>query len=223
MIGLTGATSRLGQAIMRLYPGVVVPIGRVMPAESLPVIIHAATIRGRSESDAAEFMPFNDCVAEYATRHGSKVVNVGSCWQLLAGTCQDQPYTRLKNQQEALLPGAVHVYPYHIYGPSKGFVYEVKRHLQGGSPLGFVGTFPLDLVYVDDVARACVSAVGLPTGRYAIASGIPTRPLDLLNRYGLSAPVRDDVVTSELAYPLPIIGNTLVTVDDYLQDCIKVV
>ena len=218
MIGLTGATSRLGEAILRLFPSLIVPIYRELPAEGLPVVIHAATIRGRSEQDAAEFMPFNFGLAEYVQRHGSKVVNVGSCWQLLEGSCQEQPYTRLKNAQEALFSEAVHVYPYWIYGPSKGFIFDLKACLQGGKELGFVGRDPIDLIYVDDVARACVMATGLPAGRYGIASGTATVPAQLLGKYRLGAPVRDDLVTAKLSYPLPLIGNALVTVDDYLQD-----
>jgi len=216
MIGVTGATGRLGKTIVQMFPGLVVPIHRQMPAEGLPYIIHTATIRGRSQADADAFEPFNRALVEYVDRHGSTVVNVGSCWQLLAGSCREQPYTRLKDAQERLLSGAVHIYPYWIYGPEKGFIFDLKRHMQGGPRLGYVGRSPIDLIHVDDVARTCVMATGLPAGRYAVASGVRTIPAELVARYGVSVPVRDDVVTAELDYPLPIVGNSLVTVDAFI-------
>jgi nucleoside-diphosphate-sugar epimerase len=217
MIGVTGASGRLGKTIVGMFPGLVVPIYRQLPAEGLPYIIHAATIRGRSKSDAEAFAPFNDSLADYVAKHGSRVVNVGSCWQLLEGTCRDQPYTALKDTQERLFSDAVHVYPYWIYGPAKGFIFDLKQHLAGGPPLRFVGRAPLDLIYVADVARACLMATGLPAGRYAIASGVPTVPAELAARYGVSVRVEDDLVTARLDYPLPIIGNSLVTVDDFIN------
>jgi nucleoside-diphosphate-sugar epimerase len=216
MIGVTGATGRLGKAILAAYPDTTVPIHRQLPAESLPVVIHAATIRGRSEADALAFDPFNHALADYVQQHNSRVVNVGSCWQLLQGTCQTQPYTALKRRQERLFADAVHVYPYWIYGPEKGFIFDLKRHLSGGPKLSSVGSAPIDLIHVSDVARACMSAVDLPAGRYAIASGVSVVPAELVARYGVSVPVVAETITAKLAYPLPNIGHGLVTVDDFI-------
>ena len=216
MIGVTGATGRLGKAILSAYPDITVPIYRQVPAEGLPVIIHTATIRGRSEADAAEFDPFNNALADYVARHGTRIVNVGSGWQLLRGTCQTQPYTALKRRQERLFSDAIHVYPYWIYGPEKGFIFALREHLRGGPELRSVGSAPIDLIHVSDVARACVSAVGLPAGRYAVASGVPVVPSDVVKAFGIRVPVVPDLITAELAYPLPLIGNSLVTVNDFI-------
>lgn len=214
MIGVTGATGRLGQAIAELTP--IIPIGRTMPTERIPVIIHAATIRGRSQADADDFQHFNTALTDYCDKHDPLVVNIGSCWQILPGTCREQPYTRLKNAQESMLPQARHVIPYWIYGPQKGFIHDLKTHLQGGTPLTHAGTEPRDFIHVHDVARAALTAASLPPGRYAVATGQPLNPHELATGYGIHLTIREDPITATLAYPLPFIGRPTITVHDYL-------
>jgi hypothetical protein len=216
MIGVTGATGTLGKAILAAYPDVTVPIYRTLPEEGLPVIIHTATILPGSGKDPSEFDSFNHSLASYVNQHKTKIVNVGTCWQILEGSCQEQPYTLMKNRQEALLPDAIHVYAYNIFGPQSGFIFNLKRHLNGEHKLSHVHQEPRDFIYVGDVARACMSAVGLEPGRYAIASGKSTLPANLIAQYDIDLPVIPDRVTARLAYPLPVIGNSLVTINDFM-------
>jgi len=218
VIGVTGATGMLGKAILAAYPDVTVPIYRTLPEESLPVIIHTATVLPGSGKDPSELDSFNYSLASYVNKHKTKIVNVGTCWQILEGSCQEQPYTLMKNRQEVLFPNGVHVYAYNIFGPGNGFIFNLKQYLAGKIKLPYVHEEPRDFIYVDDVARACMSAVGLEPGRYAIASGKSTLPANLIAQYGINLPVVPDKVTAKLAYPLPIIGNSLVTVNDFIED-----
>ena len=216
MIGLTGASGRLGQAILRIRPDLI-PIGRWVPTDRLDAVIHAATARGRTQEDADDFHRFNTEVAAYAARHDCTVVNIGSCWQILNGTCREQPYTRMKDTQEALLPEAVHLIPYWIYGPQRGYIHDLVAHLRGGPLLAHAGTEPRDFIHVSDVARAALLALHMPPGRYAAASLQPVNPHRLAHSHGLHLPIREDPVTATLDYPLATLGRSRISLHEYVN------
>jgi hypothetical protein len=216
MIAVTGATGRLGKAILQINPEAQ-PIYRSVPNTHFDVIIHAATMRGMTAQHAEEFHTFNIELARYAERHNPTIVNVGSCWQILEGKCQQQAYTLMKNQQQSLFSQAIHVIPYWIFGPERGFIFDLKQHIHGTKTLTFTGSELRDFIYVDDVARTCLNAITMQPGRYCAASKTVINPNALAREYGIDFPIREDDITAELAYPLPVISSISTTVADYLN------
>lgn len=218
MIGLTGATGRLGQAILRQSPNIV-PFGRAVPQTRVSVLIHAAAPRAHDEIGLALFGAYNLAIRQYCNRYKPKLVSVGSCWQILDGTCRDTTYAALKRRQADLFADAVHVIPYWIYGEGRGFISEVASALRRGETITSAGEQARDFMHVDDVARDVLHAMDLEAGRIVSScTTIPVRPVDLLLHFGWNATILEPEPTATLAYPYESISAPRHNVYDYLDE-----
>ena len=208
MIGLTGSTGHLGQAILSLNPGIQI-LDRELPTRNLHTIIHTAAPNWRDDTAVHMFDQYNTQLAKYITRNNIRtVVNVGSWWQYATGTCQDLPYTHLKHRQLVQLRNlgirVINIIPFSIYGdhprPGRGFIPQLIESIQTGKPLAGLSEQPRDFIHVTDVARACLTAVKSPTGNYVAAHRASSSPKEIANRYGVTAPAYDEHPTAKPRY-----------------------
>lgn len=214
MIGITGATGHLGQALLELIPKAE-PIGRTIPDHYYTVIIHAAAPDWRNDRAITLFDDFNYALAKHIQINRiPRVVNVGSWWQYATGECQTLQYTYLKHRQMRSLQwtGATitNVIPYSIYGdtprPGRGFIPQLINSINTGSELAFLSEQERDFIHVTDVARACIYATEAPPGTYRAGTGILFTPKQLAHDYGLRSLSRAEYPSAEPRYihePVP--------------------
>lgn len=207
MIAVTGATGRLGQEIMRLLPDAI-PIGRQISDEKYSVILHCAAPRANNRDAIKEFPEFNTELRRYADRHKPRIINVGSCWQILRGNSFQTKYAELKRQQSDLFPEATHIIPYWIYGHGRGFIYQLTQAILKQKELRTAGYWDRDFVCVTDVARDVIAAIEREPGMYASCSGLSTRPIELAQQYGIKAQPQEPFIWTLLDYPIPVLRYT---------------
>lgn len=191
MIGVTGATGHLGQALLDLLPEAY-PIGYTMPDIPLTGLIHAAAPNYRDNNAVVKFHDFNILLHDYLSKaRVRRIVVVGSWWQHARGSCRDLLYTKMKDHQRRMFTGT-HVLPYSIYGdearPGRGFIPQLVNSINTGEPLIGLSHELRDFIHVTDVARACIVALDAPRGTYIAATGEPISPRDLAARFGITAP-----------------------------------
>lgn len=219
LVGITGASGQLGQALMRRFPHAI-PIAHRMPSERVDLLIHAACPVWTDEHSITEFDRFNLAVRQYMNTHpGLKMVNVGSWWQYAEGSCRDLSYTKLKDRQREMFPEATHLVAYSIYGDQKGFIKSVLDHITGGPRLLSVGTQWRDFIHVDDCAAAVEVAAGL-TGTWAACTKEPVRTDALLRSFGIELPIVEQEPSAELAYRHPVISTGPNRVQDFMASTI---
>jgi nucleoside-diphosphate-sugar epimerase len=205
MIGVTGASGHLGQALMDLIPDAY-PIGRTMPDIELTGLIHAAAPNYRDDSTVIQFEEFNQEIQKYLTESKlQRIVIVGSWWQISEGNCREVLYTKLKERQTRMF-SAVHIIPYSIYGDGarvgRGIIPQIIQSIKTGEPLIGLSKEPRDFIHVKDVAAACLVALDSPRGVYMAGWGKSSSPLDIAARYGLKVPEFVGYPDAELVYPL---------------------
>jgi len=205
MIGVTGASGHLGQALMDLIPDAY-PIGRTMPDVELTGLIHAAAPNYRDEDTVIQFEEFNQEIQKYLTESKlQRIVIVGSWWQISEGNCREILYTKLKEQQTRMFSG-VHLIPYSIYGDEprvgRGIIPQIIQCIKTGKPLIGLSKEPRDFIHVKDVAAACLIALDSPRGVYMAGWGKSSSPLDIAAKYGLKVPEFVGYPDAELVYPL---------------------
>jgi len=216
MIGITGASGALGQALMRRFQGAL-PIGRVMPTVPVNLLIHAAAPYWWDPISVDDFRWFNDEVRDYVEQHQPAMINIGSWWQYAAGPVSELAHTRLKREQQVMFPQARHVVPYSIFGPDKGFNRHVVAHLTGERRMREILPEWRDFIHVDDVADAVNWARGLTPGVYAACSGEPVRLGTVCRSFGIELPPADPMPESaDLAYPLENIAATTVHLAQFI-------
>lgn len=209
MIGVTGASGHLGQAILELLPDAY-PISRNMPDIPLTGLIHAAAPDYRDDEQVMLFHDFNVRLLDYLeTNRLRRVVVVGSWWQHARGDCKQLLYTQMKDHQQRMFT-ATHVLPYSIYGndprPGRGFVPQLIAAINGTGQLAGLSNEPRDFIHVSDVARACIVALDAPRGLYIAGTGQTDTPRAIAERYGLSGPDYEEwpsAVPAYLARPVP--------------------
>ncbi len=215
MIGITGATGRLGSTLMRLLPDAV-PIGRSIPRETFSIVIHCAVSEIPHGLDG-----FNLALRCYCNTYRPKLINVGSCWQLLAGETYDLEYSKAKRKQSNLFPEATEVIPYWVFGRGKGFVWDLVQALRGFGVLHSAGAAHRDFVSVDDVARDIINAFDLPAGMFGSYTDRTTRPFQLAEDFGLSVEVKEPFPSTVLEYPIPNIGSDYRDVREWVSEKIE--
>lgn len=209
MIGVTGATGHLGQAIMSLLPDAH-PIGRNMPDVPLTGLIHAAAPDYRDDEQVTLFHDFNVQLLGYLEANRlRRIVVVGSWWQHAQGNCKHLLYTQMKDHQQRMFTGT-HVLPYSIYGDEaragRGFVPQLIAAIRGESQLAGLSNEPRDFIHVSDVARACIVALDAPRGVYIAGTGHVQTPRELAALYGLSGPDYQEwpsAIPAHVARPVP--------------------
>lgn len=201
-VGVTGASSPLGQALLRRLPNGF-PIGRRMTAEPCALLIHAAAPTARDHRAVEEFRGFNLEVAEYVRRWRPSTVVIGSWWQLADGPARNVGYTREKDWALTAFPDAKHLVPYSIFGPSKGFSHDLVQHISARRRMHGLVTEWRDFIHVDDVAQAVLNAADRVPGQYAACSETPIRPADLARAFGVDLPPVEASPAATLAYRLP--------------------
>lgn len=215
MIGLTGATGRLGQAILKQTNAL--PFGRTIPNSKVSVLIHAAA--PPPTGTTATFSTYNLAIRQYCNRHKPRIINIGSCWQILQGTCQDTDYTKVKRRQADLFAEATHVIPYWVFGGGRGFISDITTAIQRGTSIPAAGEQPRDFIHVDDVATDVLNAIDLPAGHtIASCTTIPTRPVDILLHLGWEPNINEPQPTATLRYPHPTISQPTRNVYQYIHD-----
>ena len=214
MIGVTGASGHLGQALLALNPDLI-PIGRTLPKQPLQAIIHTAAPNWRDDTAVALFDDFNQQLTQYINRnHVQTIINIGSWWQYAEGQCSDLPYTILKHRQiRALTWGdhhCVNLIPYSIYGDQprtgRGFIPQLVEALAGRTELAGLSNQPRDWIHVTDVARACLTALNTPSGTFTVSTRNVISPRELAEEYRLSGPDYDEYPSAIPRYfhdPLP--------------------
>lgn len=210
MIGVTGASGHLGQALMDLIPDAY-PIGRTMPDVELTGLIHAAAPNYRDEETVIRFEEFNQEIHKYLTESKlRRIVIVGSWWQISEGNCREVLYTKLKDQQKRMFSG-VHIIPYSIYGDEarqgRGIIPEIIQAIQTGEPLIGLSKQPRDFIHVKDVAAACLIGLDSPRGVYSAGWNKSSSPSDIAARYGLEVPEFVGYPDANLVYPLERLPN----------------
>jgi len=144
-------------------------------------------------------------------------VNVGSWWQYATGPVSEHPHTRLKREQQEMLPEARHVIAYSIFGPDKGFNLSVVAHLTGGHRMREILPEWRDFIHVDDVADAVAWAHGLVPGVYSACSGDPVRLASVCRSFGIDLPPADPMPWSgDLTYPLENVAATTVHLAEFI-------
>lgn len=209
MIGVTGASGHLGQAIMDLLPDAY-PIGRTMPDVQLSGLIHAAAPNYKDEEAVVKFHEFNQQIHEYLIEARlRRIVVVGSWWQIATGSCRDLLYTKLKDHQKRMFP-AVHIMPYSIYGDEaragRGFIPQLIEAIREGKQLQGLSDQRRDFIHVSDVARACIIGLDAPRGTYMAGWGETSSPRVIAAKYGLTAPEwveYPDAAPAHLVNPIP--------------------
>ena len=205
LIGVTGASGLLGSAIMRAIPDAI-PIGRSIPTERFDAIIHAA--KPRDITQAWQMDGFNLALRQYCNRHRPRLVVVGSCWQILEGSSLHTEYAKMKRKQAGLFPEATHVVPYWIYGEGAGFPWRLVEAMRQGRTFMSAGSMERDFIYVDDVARDVVTALGYQPGEtFASCTGLRVSPADLASGLGFEVFEREPEPSTILAYPLGRMSN----------------
>lgn len=222
MIGVTGASGHLGQAILELLPDAH-PIGYTMPDIPLTGLIHAAAPNFRDDDAVVRFHEFNQQLHAYLSHNRvRRTVIVGSWWQHAEGECRDLLYTKLKDHQRRMFPG-VHVLPYSIYGdearPGRGFIPQLIHTINTGQPLQGLSDGARDFIHVSDVARACIIALDAPWGTYIAATGQARSPRAIAADYGVTAPDYPEypsAIPRYLARPVPA-WQPLINLDAHIQ------
>lgn len=222
MIGVTGASGHLGQALLALLPDAY-PIGRTLPDIPLAGIIHAAAPDYRDDEAVILFHDFNIALQQYIHHnHIRRVVIVGSWWQFAEGEARQLLYTLMKDHQRRMFPGT-HVIPYSIYGdearPGRGFIPQLIHAINGSHSLTGLSDQPRDFIHVTDVARACVIALDVPRGTYTAATLRSETPRQIAARYGITAPDYTEHPTATPRYPVPQVPawRPLITTDDHIR------
>jgi dTDP-4-dehydrorhamnose reductase len=209
MIGVTGATGHLGQAICGMFPDTY-QIRYNMPDIPLAGIIHAAAPNYHDDDAVIRFHDFNHELNTYLSDYRvRRIVIVGSWWQHAVGTCRDLLYTKLKDHQRRVFPGT-HVIPFSIYGdearPGRGFIPQLIEATNGTTTLAGLSNQPRDFIHVSDVARACVIALDAPRGTYIAATRRTESPRAIAARYGVMAAdyvEQPTAIPRYLARPVP--------------------
>lgn len=191
MIGVTGASGHLGQALMCLLPEAY-PIGRTMPDIPLTGLIHAAAPDYRDNEAVVRFHDFNILIDDYVTKSRiRRFVIVGSWWQHAQGNCKELLYTKMKDHQRRMFNGT-HVLPYSIYGdesrPGRGFIPQLIQAIRGETNLKGLSGEQRDFIHVTDVARACIIALDAPKGIYIAGTRDTVSPRELAGEYEIDAP-----------------------------------
>lgn len=226
MIGVTGASGHLGQALLDLLPDPY-PIGRNMPEEPLTGLIHAAAPDYRDNEAVVKFHDFNIQLHEYLTHTRlRRVVIVGSWWQHAEGNCKDLLYTQMKQHQQRLFT-ATHVLPYSIYGdeprPGRGFIPQLIEAIRGNIELQGLSDQPRDFIHVTDVARACIIALDAPRGTYTAATGHTSTPREIAAHYRVGGPTYNEYPTAiprHLARPVPA-WESLIDLHEHIRTAIS--
>ena len=209
MIGVTGASGHLGNALMEMLPDAY-PIGYTMPDVPLTGLIHAAAPNYRDNESVVRFHDFNIQVENYVA--GSRLrrfVVVGSWWQHAQGNCKELLYTKMKDHQRRMFSGT-HVLPYSIYGDEaregRGFIPQLIQAIRGETTLVGLSDQPRDFIHVTDVARACIVALDAPRGTYIAGTQQTVTPRQLAAEYGIHADDYEEhpsAIPAYLARPVP--------------------
>ena len=196
MIGLTGSTGHLGQAIMKLNPDIE-PLDKELPTRPIQTLIHTAAPNWKNDTAVHQFDEYNKELIRYITRNKIKtVINVGSWWQYARGNCQDLPYTILKHKQQAALSDLdiklITIIPFSIYGdqprPGRGFIPQLIQAINNKTSLQGLSNQPRDFIHVNDVATACLHATNQKEGIYVAATRHTSSPKEIAKRYEIEAP-----------------------------------
>jgi hypothetical protein len=214
MIGVTGATGRLGREIMRLIESE--PIGHRVPAERFDAIIHCASPRADNQIGLLKFDGFNLALRQYMNHYQPRLVVIGSCWQILKGSSHRTAYAEMKRKQTDLFPEATHVIPYWIYGMGRGFIYQLTEVINGRATMASAGIALRDFVHVTDVARDAITAIGMEPGMFASCTSKPVSPIDVADHFGIRLEKREPEPSTILAYPLPQISEPKVELIEWI-------
>lgn len=215
MIGVTGASGRLGSILMQRLPDAL-PIARRVPSDRMSLIIHTAT--PRDINNPVTIDGFNLALRQYCNLYKPRMIVVGSCWQILEGETHDTPYAQMKRRQTALFPEATHVIPYWIYGPGKGFIYKVAQALAGIGELSTAGIADRDFISVHDVATDIISSTDLETEKcYASCTEAPISPVALARNLGLNPQPVEPHPQTILSYPLARIAKHETDITEWVR------
>lgn len=212
-VAVTGASSPLGQALLRRLPNSIA-VHRTMTVEPCALLIHAAAPTARDPKAVEDFRGFNLQVAEYVRRWRPSTVVIGSWWQLALGPARNVGYTREKDWALSAFPDAKHLVPYSIFGPSKGFSHDLVAHITGRRRLPGLVTEPRDFIHVDDVAQAVLNAADRVPGQYAANSGNPIVPAVLARAFGVDLPPVEASPAATLSYRLPNLATPTIHIAD---------
>lgn len=225
MIGVTGASGHLGQALMELLPDAY-PISRTMPDIPLTGLIHAAAPDYRDNEAVVRFHDFNILVHDYVSKSRlRRFVIVGSWWQHAQGNCKELLYTKMKDHQRRMFNGT-HVLPYSIYGDEaragRGFIPQLIQAIRWETGLKGLSNESRDFIHVTDVARACIVALDAPKGTYIAGTRHAVSPRELAAEYGINAPDYDEypsAIPAYLARPVPA-WEPLVNLTDHINQAV---
>jgi hypothetical protein len=196
MIGITGSTGHLGQAILNLNSDIE-PLDRELPTRPIQTLIHTAAPNWKDDTAVHLFDEYNKEIIRYITMNKIQtVINVGSWWQYARGNCQDLPYTALKHRQQAILSNLgvnlITIIPFSIYGdhprPGRGFIPQLVQAIKNKAPLQGLSNQPRDFIHVNDVATACIHATTQKKGIYVAGTRHSSSPKEIAKRYGIEAP-----------------------------------
>lgn len=215
MIGVTGATGRLGSKVLDLIPDAL-SIGRRIPTDHLSAIIHCAVSKDPHALDG-----FNLALRQYCNLHKPKLVIVGSCWQLLAGDTYDLEYSVAKRKQSRLFAEATEVVPFWIFGEGKGFIWQVVQAVKGEVVLESAGLRERDFVWVNDVARDLVTALDCTGGMVGSYTDRTIRPAHLAEHFGLSVDWKEPFPSTILEYGIPQLGDNYRSAFDWVAEKIR--
>jgi hypothetical protein len=217
MIAITGSSGRLGQSLLKIVPDAF-EIKRTIPNEKFNVIIHAATPRQvMNKEEIKNFNQFNIELRKYCDRYKPHIINIGSCWQILQGSCYDTDYAVMKRNQSDLFFDAVTVIPYWIYGEQKGFIFDVKQMMMGNIKISSAGKELRDFIHVDDVAKDIINAIDYSEGTFASCTKISVSPVEILKKLGYNIPGKEPYPTAKLSYPIEVISNPQINLWDYIS------